>query len=416
MTDDTAPELAESSKEKDARAGEENGSHGKPETPPTAGNAEPQTASPARRGRGAFVLSALALALSAVALGAAGWLAWQDRASDASAADNEAAIAGLAEGVADARGSLRNLESQAAKLRAGGDEQSEAISAIKRELDRAREQNQSLARRIAALEGAVASLRGVSAGVRETWALAEAEYYMQIANAQLQLAGNRRNAALALEFADERLRELADPGLSEVRRALSREMQSLEAMEPVDLEGITLSLSALADRVGALPLDEQVRPTRGGESTAEAEAGNTGGWERALASVKRAFGDIVSVRRTDESAAPLMSPDSAWFLRANLALKFEAARLALLKTEPAVFRQSLTDAARWLQKYYDTDSRAVASALETIRRLQREIETVSFPDISTSLRLLRQHRALSNTGTSAAAPEREEGFEGERGR
>jgi uncharacterized protein HemX len=67
-----------------------------------------------------------------------------------------------------------------------------------------------------------------------------------------------------------------------------------------------------------------------------------------------------------------------------------------------VFERSLSDAAEWLREYYDTDSRAVAGVLETIAELADSAVDVTPPDISGSLRLLRQYRTLKD----AASPER----------
>ena len=80
--------------------------------------------------------------------------------------------------------------------------------------------------------------------------------------------------------------------------------------------------------------------------------------DRAWASLKRAARDVISVRRTDDAAAPLTAPDAVYFLRANLALQLQAARLALLRNENEIFEQSLDDAAAWLIRYYDTDGAA----------------------------------------------------------
>ena len=121
------------------------------------------------------------------------------------------------------------------------------------------------------------------------------------------------------------------------------------------------------------------------------------GMDRALASLKRALGDVVSVRRTDEAAAPLTAPDAVYFLRANLALQLQAARLALLRSEKEIFDASLDDASDWLNRYYDTDSAPVQSALDTIAEIRDGTFSISPPDISESLRLLRQHVTLSET-------------------
>jgi uroporphyrin-3 C-methyltransferase len=353
-------------------------------------------AAPPRRGVSALV-AWIALLLGLAALTSSGFVAWQNRSSGDDAADNEAAIAALSGQIGEAVGALEARQ-QAALSELGNTarQTSQRIDSLQRELDEALRQNESIAPRLGNLEDAVSSLQGVSAGVRDTWMLAEAEYYMQIANAQLQLAGNPQIAAMALGFAEERVRQMANPALSEVRRALTRELQTLESMETADLEGMTLALASLAERVESLPLNESVDVADGEAAPIDPELS---GFRRAIASMKRAFGDIVSVRRTDEELAPLLSPDAAYFLRANLALQFQAARLALLKGEQGIFEQLLDEAAGWLREYYDADSSAVAGALETIADLKDRGISTTLPDISGSLRLLRQYRTLRDAGS-----------------
>jgi uroporphyrin-III C-methyltransferase len=366
-----------------------------PDAPPFRSGTKPRDIpadSASRRASWSLVVW-LALLLALLALASSGYVAWQSRASSIDEADNERAIAALSGDLREAVDSLRTSQREALAERDDAARQvSQRIDSLQRELDEVLRQNESVAPRLGSLEEAVSSLRGVSAGVRDTWMLAEAEYYMQIANAQLELAGNPRIAALALNFAAERVRQMADPALGEVRRTLTQELQALESMDTVDLEGMSFALASLAERVDSLPLNQNVDVP---DDASPVDPELTG-FRRAIASMKRAFGDIVSVRRTDEELTPLLSPEAAYFLRANLALKFQAARLALLRGEQGVFGQSLDDAADWLKEYYDADSSAVSSALDTISQLQDESVSVTPPDISGSLRLLRQYRTLRN--------------------
>lgn len=117
--------------------------------------------------------------------------------------------------------------------------------------------------------------------------------------------------------------------------------------------------------------------------------------DRAMASLKNAVGGVVSVRRADEAMQPLIAPEAQYFLRANLALQLQAARLALLRGEEGIFRQSLNDADSWLDEYYDPGSTAVQSARETIAEIRDSVISVAMPDISRSLRLLRQFNLLA---------------------
>jgi uncharacterized protein HemX len=242
------------------------------------------------------------------------------------------------------------------------------------------------------LENSLSALQGVSTGVRNTWLLAEAEYYMQIANAQLQLAGNPHLATLALGMADERIAQLADPALTEVRRALADELAALDGMEKPDIEGVTLTLASLARMVDSLPLQHISDSQTDDEADVDAELS---GIDKAWASVKGAVSGLVKVSGPETTAMPLMTPEAVYFLRTNLTLQLQAARLALLRGEQAVFQQSLNDAATWLELYFDTESAQVASALQTIGEIRDGIFAVTPPDISTSLRLLRQFKTIS---------------------
>ena len=114
--------------------------------------------------------------------------------------------------------------------------------------------------------------------------------------------------------------------------------------------------------------------------------------------------DVVSVRRTDEAVQPLIAPEAAYFLRANLSLQLQVARLALLRGERAAFQQSLDDSDTWLDDYYDADSAQVQSARQTIAEIRDSLFDITMPDISESLRLLRQFNTLSTNAVEPARP------------
>ncbi len=356
------------------------------ETPP----AEPKQQ---RRGSGRF-LGWLSIFLALAALTGTALLAFVTWRAASSDQDSDAALAGLDDTLNATRDSLNSLEQRLDSLASRDVASVGELQSMERRLNERLENFESLPSRVDNLEGSIASLQGISQGARDTWLLSEAEYYMQIANAQLQLAGNPHLARLALSFADERLLQLADPALTEVRRALSDELRAIQVMEKPDIEGVTLTLASLAGVVDSLPLRQEV-----GVSDVEADGidPDLSGMDRAWASLKRAARDVISVRRTDDAAAPLTAPDAVYFLRANLALQLQAARLALLRNENEIFEQSLDDAAAWLIRYYDTDGAPVQGALETIAEIRDGMFSISPPDISESLRLLRQHVALSGS-------------------
>ena len=343
-----------------------------------------------RKAKGAG-LAWLALVFSILAAVGIGYMAVQDWRAQRSANASSESLVDLRTRVASLDNSLATLDECIAALAQTDAQTSAELEAVRQNLETRLQLFEFLPSRLSSLESSMSSLQGVSAGARNTWLLAEAEYYMQIANAQLQLAGNPHLAALALGMADERIVQLADPALTEVRRAISDELTALEVMDKPDIEGITLTLSSLARVVASLPL-RQIAEAKADEN-AEIDP-DLSGVGRAWASIKGAVSGLVKVTGPDQTAIPLLTPDAIYFLRTNLTLQLQAARLALLRGEQAVFQQSLDDAAAWLEQYFDAESAQVGSTLETIDEIRGGMMAVTTPDISQSLRLLRQYKTL----------------------
>lgn len=338
----------------------------------------------------------IALFIALVAAAATGYAIVQDWRSERSAAtesrDLAAALDRLRERVAASENSLETLENRAGDLDSETDSLGNGIDRLESRFDDKLELLDSLPTRMRSLEDSMAALQGISAGARETWLIAEAEYYMQLANAQLQLARNPELALLALQMADERIRQLSDPGLIDVRRALADELAALEAMDKPDIEGATLTLASLARVVESLPV---ARAERAAEPGAVEPPEEESGIARFWASVKGAFSGLVKVTPPEQAEMPFLAPEAEGFLRTNLMLKLQVARLALLRGEQAVFEQSLDDARTWLREYFETGNTQVRSAIDTISEIRENIVTIDPPDISESLRLLRQYRTLA---------------------
>ena len=322
-----------------------------------------------KRGNG---IAWLALLVSLIVLAAVlytesrDWLAADDTSTDD-------ALARVDDRLASAQQSLNELDGRIQEL----DERVRLLN--------------SLPARMTTLESSVASLAGISEGARDAWLIAEAEYYMQIANAQLQLANNPELATLALSMADERVVQMANPALIDVRRAIADELAALDLMEKPDIAGATLTLASLAHVVESLPIVNARTEDDADRQPLEEEQS---GLNRAWTSMKNAMSGLVKVTPPDEAKLTLISPDAEIFLRNNLALQLQSARLALLRGEQAVFEQSVDDTHALLAQYFDSESAQVASAQATLMEIRNSVFTGAAPDISGSLQLLRQFQTL----------------------
>jgi uroporphyrin-3 C-methyltransferase len=319
-------------------------------------------------GRLALVIAALALAGTAAL-----WL--RPPGQDAAARTTEV--------VQKTQRRLNGLEDRLQRERADLDRLAERVGTGAREED-------SLQGRIARLEDAVARQPG-GERVRLAWLIDQAEYFMRIANAQENLAGDSASALTALAIADEHLRDAADPRLSPVRKLVAREMAQLRAVPQVDTEGLVLKLNTLADMLAQLP----PRRTAPAEFrvAAAAPARDAGGLGRAIEALRSAVMTIVSLRRTDAPAPTLLTEEAEELLERSLAVELQIARLALLRGEATVYRGSLSSVRRSLEQHFDVNSQAGAGALALVDELAGAPLPASLPDISASLAELMRIKA-----------------------
>ncbi|MCB1844726.1 MAG: uroporphyrinogen-III C-methyltransferase, partial [Halioglobus sp.] len=338
-----------------------------------------------------LLLALTALLLAVLGLAGVAWQSLATRDPDELASRNGAALERLSEQLRDSKERLEGSEQALAALRSSIAEGDNSLSSLTRTLNDRLRPLEAVPGRLSNIESSMSALQGISSGLRDTWLLSEAEYYLQIANAQLQLASNVSLAQIALKLADERLVSLGNPALTDIRRALADELRQLDALGEADTEGAALTLSSLAGAVESLPLKTDITQTSRPDPAIDQELS---GMARAWASVRSSLSNVISVRRSDQPVKPLLPPDAAYFLRSNLTLQLQAARLALLRGEQTLFRQSLDDAANWIGEYYDAHSMPVRSALDTIRELRLTEFRPAPPDISGSLALLRQFMSL----------------------
>jgi len=226
---------------------------------------------------------------------------------------------------------------------------------------------------------------------KRQWLISEAEYLSNIANSQLYLAANVATAISALEAADQRLKENADPLTYPVRKQIAFEISLLKQLELPDIVGLSSQLLALESSISQMDI---VDPHAG---KTQAPAIGKGDSSPVPASIQESLDDawsnfskLIVVRRNNQPMAALMTPEQVELIRKNLALKVEAARLALIQRDEKLYAANLTITAEWLGNYFDANNPAVRAAIKQIETLKNIPISVPFPDISRSLMMLRE--------------------------
>lgn len=243
-------------------------------------------------------------------------------------------------------------------------------------------------------------LRSDLTGSERVWDVEQITVLLQIANDRLSLEGEVGPALAALQAADHHLQDLKNPGLLDVRRQLAEEINALESTPRPDVSGMALTLEALINGIDRLPLAEGEAVSPSAPATEP-----SAGWRGVLHDLWEEIKGLVVIKRRGRAEHPLLPPDERYFLRQNLRLELETARLALLRRDRQTYELSVRQAAGWIGEYFDAQAPAPAAALDELARLQQTDIAPPLPDISASLdRLqawLKKHKqAHSNSGTS----------------
>lgn len=240
------------------------------------------------------------------------------------------------------------------------------------------------------LERSLANLLDEVGRDRSAWAVAETVYFLQLANARLQLLQDVDTALEALNIADQRLQALGDPGFTPVREKIKSEIAALQVVAKTDLTGTALSLGALAAQIPALPLHV---PAKHAEQPAAPEVATTDAepsvWRRELRKVWNVMRELVDVRRTDKRIEPLLKPEEQRLLVQNIQLQLQTARIAVVQRDNKLYKGSLNMAAEWIKSHYDMNAEVTSSVVAQINTLAAVDLSPALPDISASLRLLR---------------------------
>ena len=358
-------------------------------SPAEAASGAPTPASKPARGAGAAALAVAVLALLltiGLALGG-GYLWWMQQQLALQVQEQDRRLSADAERLgADLTGRLERQEAQLAQLAERQQAQLEEAAERQRELTAAMDEMRTLAGR-----------------GRNDWVLAEVEYLLRIANRRLQLQQDPGTAMAALEFADRRLRELADPGLQPVRTLIAREVARLDATPLPDLDGLAARLASLSEQVDDLAVRAARPPERTPPSAAAGNGSPVEDWRAALDRAGEALQRLVVVRRHDQPVEPLLGAQEEFAAREGLRLQLEAARLALLGEDPELYRSSLAAAGDWLTRYFVAEDATYRSMADTLGQLAEASVRTELPDISDSLRELREIMARRDAGEAAGA-------------
>jgi len=371
----------------------------------TANNKDSQQVSSGSGASGLPLAMASVSMVMAVLAGGASFYVWDNltKASQFSQTNVQSAITQAEKNTDDFRGDINRFKQSVSQVDLRITKVSDDIQLT----------NKSMAQLQNTQEGFVTSLRQLREELGRSatgWQLAEVLYLLDIANQQLELQKNVATATAAMEAADRKLLALGDPAFLKVREKILSEVGALKALRPLDRAGIAMQVRGVAEQVKSLKLKSvEYAPEKvvadGLLGKQEAIAQSALGWQDKLKAAWSEFlvaiEDTVHIR--NQRVIPMLSADQEYFLYKNMALKLESAQLAVLKEDNLVFYANLDTALDDLNEYFDPEDVATINAKNALQQLRKENLEVALPDLSGSLRLLKQEIARLNLGAEVNA-------------
>ncbi len=118
-------------------------------------------------------------------------------------------------------------------------------------------------------------------------------------------------------------------------------------------------------------------------------------WTEVPALIWASLSELFRLREHEQPIEPMLPPERSYFLRENVRLQLVSAQLALLRDEPGPYRGALDTARSWITAHFTSDSAEAAALVAQLEELAARNIRPELPDISASLRILRQQMQLS---------------------
>ena len=320
------------------------------------------------------LLLALILIFAVTATGWLGWTEWHQRLADAE--DLNARLASL-----DKSYGAIEQQSQLAE---------------KRESQRSDQMLQVLTNIQLRLNNQGKRLAELGSTTRSDWLLAEASYLARLANQRLQTERSTKSPLALLQNVDVILKQLDDPELLPVRRAVAADITALQLADEVDSAGLYLELSVLAEAVVKLsvlkPVTETMLEPKQTENTMDDQPKLQGMVTGFMTSVSQ----LIRVSQRSQPIEPLLQVHEEAIVRQNLRLMLEQAQSAVIREEQAIYSQSLEKAQRWLAQYFQLNPSATVIQQRLANLSDMEI-VQQLPNISDSLQAIEALVALRSS-------------------
>lgn len=307
-------------------------------------------------------LAVFAFLLSLVALGAAGFIWWQ----------NQLWLKNQEQVELIKQQSLLNTQQTL-------NQQQAQITDLLTKLSQQASNQQNTDQSIAAVQARVSEL---GESQPNYWLAAEANYLINLAERRLLVEQDADTAIQLLLDANMRLAAMQDPSVFHIRTAISQDIAALKVVKQPNTDDIYLGLSGLLSQSQQLPFAQVYIPDVQQQIAQEQQVNdNIDDWQQNLmVSVKRFFAHFITIRKQDTQVQPQLPADQQWFVRANISTELLMAQNAVLDKNQQRYLDAIKIIKQWTQQYFDKSKPEVVAFITTLEHLSEQSVELVLPE------------------------------------
>lgn len=294
----------------------------------------------------------------------------------------EPAIANMQQNYTSLTNNQQNdkIIAQQQQLQAQLDQQKNAMAQVLENSATQAEQFQALQNKVSTLSTTDTNL----------WLLAEADFLVKQAARKLNTEKDVTTAIALLASADASIKEMNDPSLYDLRRALSGDITTLAAVPQVDIDGIITKLQQLSGQIDKMVLiSNQLDDTPTIEQPSTDVSDDINDWQDNLYKTWKGFvSDFISITPIDTTVSdvgkPELTANQGAYLRENMRLQLLVASQAVPAYQDDTYHQALDKVLSWVTQYYDMENPVNQGFVRELEHLQNMTINVAIPQKLTS--------------------------------
>ncbi|MDF1653991.1 MAG: uroporphyrinogen-III C-methyltransferase [Coxiellaceae bacterium] len=226
-------------------------------------------------------------------------------------------------------------------------------------------------------------------------ALNQANYFVRMANLNLNFNHNPLAASRILQQADQQLINADNPTLNPVRQQILANIGRLTNQTHIDVTSTLLELNQLIQQVMKLKVIPNSLPKKADDK----QAAIADDWRSGLNHAWKQLRSLVVIRHQNQNIEPLLTPAQFSFLKDNISLQLVEAQWAVLHRSNKLYQQAIKNAIGWLNQYDNHNQAAVGPIIKQLEKLSKLNAEPDYPNLLDTLKLIDTTKQQLHTPT-----------------